>query len=84
MNAFRILFRGCFFFVFVVVVVVGVVVLFHHKHEKYDLYCAQGGSIVDECGILHKTFVSPLIAAPGEVAFAVVSLYKDRLEIAAH
>ena len=39
---------------------------------------------MDECGILHKTFVSPLIAAPGEVAFAVVSLYKDRLEIAAH
>jgi manganese-dependent ADP-ribose/CDP-alcohol diphosphatase len=50
-----------------------VAVLAGHDHD--------GGSIVDEAGILHKTLVSPLICKPSETAFVRAELYADRLEL---
>lgn len=50
-----------------------VLVVAGHDHD--------GGQSVDARGILHKTFVSPLICKNDQNAFATVKLYGNRIEV---
>lgn len=44
-------------------------------------HCHEGGSKVDDAGILHKTLIAPLICKPTDSAFVRAELFADRLEL---